>query len=58
MRTALVRRTVLTASAVSLALLATACGGDKSDTKKDDKASAGARRLRRPRPPRGRRTRS
>ncbi|WP_326588497.1 hypothetical protein [Streptomyces sp. NBC_01294] len=42
MRTALVRRTVLTASAVSLALLATACGGDKPDTKKDDKASAGA----------------
>ncbi|MEV6952786.1 hypothetical protein [Streptomyces sp. NPDC051183] len=37
MRTALVRRTVLTASAVSLALLATACGGsDKADAKKDD----------------------
>lgn len=31
MRTALVRRTVLTASAVSLALLATACGGEKAD---------------------------
>lgn len=42
MRTALVRRTVLTASAVSLALLATACGGDKSDGKTDAKASASA----------------
>ncbi|MET9463554.1 hypothetical protein ABZY44_01805 [Streptomyces sp. NPDC006544] len=37
MRTALVRRAVLTASAVSLALLATACGSsDKADAKKDD----------------------
>ncbi|MFB6618834.1 hypothetical protein ACIGFK_40375 [Streptomyces sp. NPDC085524] len=36
MRTALVRRTVLTASAVSLALLATACGSDKADDKKAD----------------------
>ncbi|MFE2288405.1 hypothetical protein ACFXDJ_30105 [Streptomyces sp. NPDC059443] len=44
MRTALVRRTVLTASAVSLALLATACGGSgKADAKKDDaKPSAAA----------------
>ncbi|GAA2613855.1 MULTISPECIES: hypothetical protein [Streptomyces] len=45
MRTALVRRTVLTASAVSLALLATACGGekaDKADGKTDTKASAPA----------------
>lgn len=44
MRTTLVRRTVLTASAVSLALLATACGGsDKADAKKDDtKPSAAA----------------
>lgn len=42
MRTALVRRTVLTASAVSLALLATACGGDKADSKTDAKASASA----------------
>lgn len=42
MRTALVRRTVLTASAVSLALLATACGSDKADTKTDAKPSAGA----------------
>ncbi|MET9687920.1 hypothetical protein ABZY81_05510 [Streptomyces sp. NPDC006514] len=45
MRTALVRRTVLTASAVSLALLATACGGekaDKADSKADAKASAPA----------------
>ncbi|MFB7052953.1 hypothetical protein [Streptomyces vinaceus] len=33
MRNTLVRRTVLTASAVSLALLATACGSDKSDEK-------------------------
>ncbi|WP_314248168.1 hypothetical protein [Streptomyces sp. DSM 40907] len=39
MRTALVRRTVLTASAVSLALLATACGSDKAD-KADSKADA------------------
>ncbi|MFE2168648.1 hypothetical protein ACFXB3_26880 [Streptomyces sp. NPDC059447] len=43
MRTALVRRTVLTASAVSLALLATACGSDKADDKKADaKPSAAA----------------
>ncbi|MFG2984227.1 hypothetical protein ACGFYQ_23730 [Streptomyces sp. NPDC048258] len=42
MRTALVRRTVLTASAVSLALLATACGSDKADTKTDAKPSAPA----------------
>ncbi|MFD9335963.1 hypothetical protein ACFWBF_16350 [Streptomyces sp. NPDC060028] len=35
MRTALVRRTVLTASAVSLALLATACGSDTSDKNVD-----------------------
>ncbi len=42
-RSALVRRTVLTASAVSLTLLATACGSDKaSDTKTDAKASASA----------------
>ncbi|WP_158708467.1 hypothetical protein [Streptomyces sp. NRRL S-244] len=33
MRSTLVRRTVLTASAVSLALLATACGSDKADGK-------------------------
>ncbi|MFD8979244.1 hypothetical protein [Streptomyces sp. NPDC059564] len=37
MRTTLVRRTVLTASAVSLALLATACGAGKADTKADAK---------------------
>ncbi|MGW6705291.1 hypothetical protein ACWGDE_10415 [Streptomyces sp. NPDC054956] len=43
MRTTLVRRTVLTASAVSLALLATACGGsDKADAKGDTKPSASA----------------
>ncbi|MGP3687955.1 hypothetical protein ACTVZO_25245 [Streptomyces sp. IBSNAI002] len=42
MRTALVRRTVLTASVVSLALLATACGSDTSDTKGDAKPSTGA----------------
>lgn len=42
MRTALVRRTVLTASAVSLALLATACGSEKADTKADAKPSAGS----------------
>lgn len=42
MRTALVRRTVLTASAVSLALLTTACGSDKADTKADAKPSAPA----------------
>ncbi|MER5808963.1 hypothetical protein ABT143_12330 [Streptomyces sp. NPDC002033] len=40
MRTALVRRTVLTASAVSLALLATACGSDKADGKGDAKPDA------------------
>ncbi|WP_371617443.1 hypothetical protein [Streptomyces sp. NBC_00454] len=43
MRTTFVRRTVLTASAVSLALLATACGGsDKADAKGDAKPSASA----------------
>ncbi|MER7464381.1 hypothetical protein [Streptomyces sp. NPDC097981] len=45
MRSTLVRRTVLTASAVSLALLATACGSDadsKADTKADAKPSAAA----------------
>ncbi|MFD7260634.1 hypothetical protein [Streptomyces sp. NPDC059874] len=42
MRTALVRRSVLTASAVSLALLGTACGADKADTKADAKPSASA----------------
>ncbi|MCX4805169.1 hypothetical protein ACFWWM_27295 [Streptomyces sp. NPDC058682] len=42
MRTALVRRTVLTASAVSLTLLATACGSDKADTKADTKPSGAA----------------
>ncbi|MBT2467625.1 hypothetical protein J7E97_07025 [Streptomyces sp. ISL-66] len=42
MRTALVRRTVLSASALSLALLATACGSDTSDAKDDTKASAPA----------------
>lgn len=43
MRNAFVRRTVLSASAVSLALLATACGGDgKADAKPDAKASAPA----------------
>ncbi|WP_330298092.1 hypothetical protein [Streptomyces sp. NBC_00503] len=44
MRSTLVRRTVLSASAVSLALLATACGGtEKADAKKDDtKPSASA----------------
>lgn len=36
MRSALVRRSVLTASAVSLALLATACGSDKAEDKKAD----------------------
>ncbi|MCX4527569.1 MULTISPECIES: hypothetical protein [unclassified Streptomyces] len=40
MRTALVRRTVLTASAVSLALLATACGSGEGDSKGDAKSSA------------------
>ncbi|MFF8259898.1 hypothetical protein [Streptomyces virginiae] len=42
MRTAIVRRTVMTASAVSLAVLATACGSDKADTKTDAKPSAPA----------------
>lgn len=43
MRSAFVRRTVLGASAVSLALLATACGGsDKADAKGDAKPSASA----------------
>ncbi|MFZ3472340.1 hypothetical protein ACODT3_14670 [Streptomyces sp. 4.24] len=43
MRTAFVRRTVLSASALSLALLATACGGsDKADAKEDTKPSAQA----------------
>ncbi|MBT2445844.1 hypothetical protein J7F03_01820 [Streptomyces sp. ISL-43] len=43
MRTALVRRTVLSASALSLALLATACGSsDKADAKDDTKPSAAA----------------
>lgn len=42
MRTALVRRSVLTASAVSLALLVTACGGEKADPKTDAKPSTGA----------------
>ncbi|MFD7260633.1 hypothetical protein [Streptomyces sp. NPDC059874] len=42
MRTALVRRSVLTASAVSLVLLATACGSGKADTKTDAKPSAPA----------------
>lgn len=43
MRTAFVRRTVLTASAVSLTLLVTACGGsDKADAKGDAKTSASA----------------
>ncbi|MFE6845513.1 hypothetical protein [Streptomyces sp. NPDC057686] len=43
MRSTLVRRTVLTASAVSLALLSTACGSDKADDKKADaKPSAAA----------------
>ncbi|MFJ3201856.1 hypothetical protein [Streptomyces sp. NPDC086989] len=43
MRSTLVRRTVLTASAASLALLATACGSDKADDKKADaKPSAAA----------------
>ncbi|MFJ3978948.1 hypothetical protein [Streptomyces sp. NPDC090021] len=39
MRSTLVRRSVMTASAVSLALLATACGSDTSDTKADTKPS-------------------
>ncbi|WP_327284935.1 MULTISPECIES: hypothetical protein [unclassified Streptomyces] len=43
MPSTLVRRTVVTASAVSLALLATACGSDKADDKKADaKPSAAA----------------
>lgn len=43
MRTALVRRTVLTASAVSLALLASACGGaEKADAKGGAEAAASA----------------
>ncbi|MFF3016035.1 hypothetical protein [Streptomyces sp. NPDC057939] len=42
MRTALVRRTVLTASALSLGLLVTACGSGDSDAKKDAKPSAAA----------------
>ncbi|MDD9378286.1 hypothetical protein M8Z33_16805 [Streptomyces sp. ZAF1911] len=43
MRTAFVRRTVLSASAVSLALLVSACGGSSdSGTKSDAKASAPA----------------
>ncbi|MFD5620225.1 hypothetical protein [Streptomyces yangpuensis] len=42
MRSTLVRRSVMTASAVSLALLATACGSDKSDTKADAKPSGAA----------------
>ncbi|MEU9252847.1 hypothetical protein AB0D66_13485 [Streptomyces sp. NPDC048270] len=41
MRTAFVRRTVLTASAVSLAVLATACGSSEGK-KEDAKPSAGA----------------
>ncbi|MGR4883010.1 hypothetical protein ACIPUC_26895 [Streptomyces sp. LARHCF249] len=41
MRTALVRRTVLTASAVSLSLLVTACGSDKGGNT-DAKPSTGA----------------
>ncbi|MFB6479256.1 hypothetical protein ACFCXF_20410 [Streptomyces virginiae] len=42
MRNTLVRRTVLTASAVSLALLATACGSDKKDDTKADAKPSGA----------------
>ncbi|MGW7342163.1 hypothetical protein [Streptomyces sp. NPDC054854] len=42
MRTALVRRTVLTASAVSLGLLVTACGSGDTDAKTDAKPSAAA----------------
>ncbi|MFF3725710.1 hypothetical protein ACFYYM_25430 [Streptomyces erythrochromogenes] len=42
MRSTLVRRSVITASAVSLALMATACGSDKADTKADAKPSAAA----------------
>lgn len=41
-RTALVRRTVLTASAVSLALLATACGSSDKDGKQDDTKPGGS----------------
>ncbi len=42
MRNAFVRRSVMTASAVSMVLLATACGSDKSDTKADAKPSEAA----------------
>ncbi|WP_374775404.1 hypothetical protein OG756_23655 [Streptomyces sp. NBC_01310] len=44
MRTTFVRRTVLTASAVSLALLATACGASEkaADARGDAKPSASA----------------
>ncbi|WP_052757983.1 hypothetical protein [Streptomyces yangpuensis] len=42
MRSTLVRRSVMTASAVSLALLATACGSDKADTTADTKPSEAA----------------
>ncbi|MCX4715436.1 hypothetical protein [Streptomyces virginiae] len=42
MRNTVVRRTVLTASAVSLALLATACGSDKKDDTKADAKPSGA----------------
>ncbi|MFF1556095.1 hypothetical protein [Streptomyces sp. NPDC058279] len=42
MRNTLVRRTVLTASAVSLALLGTACGSDKADSKAEGKPSVPA----------------
>ncbi|MER7825210.1 hypothetical protein ABTX85_21935 [Streptomyces sp. NPDC096097] len=42
MRNALVRRTVLTASAVSLTLLVTACGADKKDDTKADSKPSGA----------------
>ncbi|MET9837656.1 MULTISPECIES: hypothetical protein [Streptomyces] len=42
MRSSLIRRSVLSASAVSLALLATACGSDKADTKADAKPSEAA----------------
>ncbi|MGE7385970.1 hypothetical protein ACQKM2_10900 [Streptomyces sp. NPDC004126] len=43
MRTAFVRRAVLTASAVSLSLLATACGSDSGDSGKKDDAKASPR---------------
>ncbi|MFC9820921.1 hypothetical protein ACFV0H_24135 [Streptomyces erythrochromogenes] len=42
MRSTLVRRSVITASAVSLALMVTACGSDKADTKADAKPSEAA----------------